>query len=390
LITALTPAESLSLDPRRVLSGHRVRLLLGGAEAYPAMLDAITSAEREILLETYIWASDHTGRRFIDAVCIKAQEGVRVRCIIDGAGSFGFSSHDVERMRNAGVRLSVFHPVGPWRARWGWSVRDHRKLLIVDGRIAFAGGMNLGDDYAPLDWGGKGWNDIQVAVEGPVVRELLRLFEVSWRYAMPETYADDKPEPFAPRDGFLAIQGSTSRVHSLAVGRFFGRKIIQHHLTHAFSKARDHIRIQAAYFVPNRRLRLSLIRAARRGVDVRIMMPKHNDVPFLGYASRATWAPLLRNGVKLFEWLPGMLHSKTASVDGEWCMVGSYNLDARSLHYNWEVSIEVLDPAVAVALEAKFTEDEWSCEQVDGQAFRHRGMWQRVRERFFHLFRLWL
>jgi cardiolipin synthase len=390
LTTALARAESLSLDPRRMHSGHRVRLLLGGEEAYPAMLAAITAAEREILLETYIWASDHNGRRFIDAVCIKAQEGVRVRCIIDGAGSFYFSSADVERMRNAGVRLSVFHPVGPWRARWGWQVRDHRKLLIVDGRIAFAGGMNLGDDYAPADWGGKNWNDIQVAVEGPLVRELLRLFEVSWRYAMPETYPDDMPEPYAPRDGFLAVHGSTARARSLAVGRFFGRRVIQHHLTHAFSAARDRIRIQAAYFVPNRAVRSSLIRAARRGVDVRVMMPQNNDVPFLGYASRATWGPLLRNGVKLFEWQPGMLHSKTASVDGQWCMVGSYNLDARSLLYNWEVAIEVLDPLVSLALEAKFTEDEWSCEAVDAERFRHRGMWQRVRERFFHMFRLWL
>jgi cardiolipin synthase len=370
--------------------GHRVQLLLGGEEAYPAMLHAIAAAEREVLLETYIWATDRNGRRFIDAVCIKAQEGVHVRCIIDGAGSFGFSGADVDRMRGAGVRLSVFHPVGPWRARWGWQVRDHRKLLIVDGRIAFAGGMNLGDDYAPADWGGKGWNDIQVAVEGPLVRELLRLFEVSWRYAVAETFADDKPVPIAPRDGFIAVHGSTTRAQSLAVGRFFGRRVIQHHLTHAISAARERVRIQAAYFVPNRALRASLIRSARRGVDVRVMLPRNNDVAFLGYASRATWGPLLRNGVRLYEWLPGMLHSKTASVDGEWCMVGSYNLDARSLLYNWEVAVEVLDAQVALALEAKFTEDEPSCEAVDPDRFRGRGMWQRVRERFFHAFRLWL
>jgi cardiolipin synthase len=371
-------------------SGHRVRLLLGGEQAYPAMLHAIAAAEREVLLETYIWATDQNGRRFIDAVCIKAQEGVRVRCIIDGAGSFGFSGADVERMRNAGVLLSVFHPVGPWRARWGWTVRDHRKLLIVDGRIAFAGGMNLGDDYAPRDWGGRGWNDIQVAVEGPLVRELLRLFEVSWRYAVPETFEKDEPRHIAPRDGFIALHGSTARAQSLAVGRFFGRRIIQHHLTHAISAARERIRIQAAYFVPNRAVRSSLIRSARRGVDVRVMLPRHNDVPFLGDASRATWSSLLRNGVRIFEWLPGMLHSKTASVDGEWCMVGSYNLDARSLIYNWEVAVEVLDPQVALALEAKFSEDEWSCEAVDPEQFRTRGMLQRVRERFFHAFRLWL
>src|SRR3954465_13032979 len=185
-----TLSTALCLAPERMLPGHRIQLLFGGAAAYPAMLEAIASAQVEILVETYIWASDANGRRFVDAVCIKAQEGVRVRCVIDGAGSFGFSGADVARMRAAGVLLSIFHPVGPWRARWGWQVRDHRKLLIVDGRAPSPGGMNLGDDYAPLDWGGKGWNDIQASVEGPLVRDLSRLFEVSWRYAVPETFED--------------------------------------------------------------------------------------------------------------------------------------------------------------------------------------------------------
>jgi cardiolipin synthase len=370
--------------------GHRVRLLFGGEEAYPAMLQAIAAAEREVLLETYIWASDRNGRRFVDAVCIKAQEGVSVRCIVDGAGSFGFARADVERMRNAGVRLSVFHPVGPWRVRWGWQVRDHRKLLVVDARVAFAGGMNLGDDYAPKGWGGKGWNDVQISVEGPLVRELARLFEVSWRYAAPETFPDEKPAFIAPRDGFVAVHGATTRAQSLAVGRFFGRRIVQHHLTHAISRARERIRIQAAYFVPNRAVRASLIRSARRGVDVRVMLPRHNDVPFLTDASRATWGGLLKNGVQILEWLPGMMHAKTASVDGQWCMVGSYNLDARSLLYNWEVAVEVLDASIAQALEDRFTEDEWSCERVDPELFRARGLWGRLRERFFHAFRVWL
>src|SRR5439155_24480142 len=119
--------ERLCLTPRQMVPGHRIRWLFGGALAYPAMLDAIALARSEILLEMYIWASDTNGRRFVDAVCIKAQEGVRVRCVIDGAGSFGFSGDDVAKMRSAGVLLSVFHPVGPWRRRWGWQVRDHRK-----------------------------------------------------------------------------------------------------------------------------------------------------------------------------------------------------------------------------------------------------------------------
>src|SRR5258705_11169891 len=166
-----------------MLPGHRVHLLVGGAQAYPAMLDAIAMARTEILLETFIWASDANGRRFVDAVCIKAQEGVRVRCVVDGAGSFSLAtSDDVQRMRNAGVHLSVFHPVGPWRRRWGWQVRDHRKLLIVDGRVAFAGGMNLADEDAAGLWGGRGLNHVHAQVRGPGIGDREGCFRRTWTY----------------------------------------------------------------------------------------------------------------------------------------------------------------------------------------------------------------
>jgi len=382
--------ERLCLSARQMLPGHRIHWLFGGSRAYPAMLDAIAMARSEILLETYIWASDANGRRFVDAVCIKAQEGVRVRCVIDGAGSFGFSGDDVARMRAAGVLLSVFHPVGPWRRHWGWQVRDHRKILIVDGRVAFLGGMNLGDDYAPVSWGGRGWNDVHAQVEGPVLRDLEALFEEAWSYAEPENWDASVPAPASRLPDPLAIHGSTTRVQALAVGRFVGRRLVQHHLQHAMTMANERIWIEAAYFIPNRSLRGALKRAARRGVDVRVMLPRHSDIPGLAHASRHTWASLLKAGVQIFEWLPGMLHAKTLSIDGVWCTVGSYNLDSRSLMYNWEVTLEVLDSRVAEQLEDKFRDDLESCERVDPDEFRRRGLLNRLRDWFFHLFRLWL
>ena len=393
--TALAPAPAgeshrLSLAPQRMLPGHRIRWLFGGAQAYPAMLDAIATARSEILLETYIWASDANGRRFVDAVCIKAQEGVRVRCVIDGAGSFGFSGDDVQRMRAAGVLLSVFHPVGPWRRRWGWQVRDHRKLLIVDGRVAFAGGMNLADDYAPVAWGGRGWNDVHAQIEGPVLRELERLFEVSWNYAEPENWDAALPAPGRRIPEPIAIHGSNTRVQALAVGRFMGRRIVQHHLQHAMAMAKERIWIESAYFIPNRTLRGALKRAARRGVDVRVMVPRNSDIPGLAHASRYTWTSLLKAGVRIFEWTRGMLHAKTLSIDGVWCTVGSYNLDSRSLLYNWEVTLEVLDAHVAEELEEKFRDDLEFCDPVDPAEFRRRGLWHKIRERFFYFFRVWL
>jgi cardiolipin synthase len=385
----LVPAEQLCLTPGRMLPGHRIRLLFGGGEAYPAMLETITSARTEVLLETYLWASDQNGRRFVDAVCIKAQEGVQVRCIIDGAGSFGFDGGDLQRMRGAGVRLSIFHPVGPWRRRWGWQVRDHRKLLIVDGRVAFAGGMNLGNDYAPVEWGGRGWNDVHAQIEGPVLRELHRLFEMSWRHSAPWTF-ERGPRERKPSPAPVPIHGSQTRVQALAVGRFFGRRFIQRHLQHAMGAARERIWIEAAYFVPDGRLRRSLRHAARRGIDVRIIVPRHMDVPGLSDASRYTWATLLRAGVRLFEWVPGMLHAKTVCVDGQWCTVGSYNLDARSLRYNWEVTLGVLDAEVTARLEQKFLDDLELSEPVFLEQWRKRGLLKKLRERFFYFFRSWL
>jgi cardiolipin synthase A/B len=387
---AAAELDRLCLTPQRMLPGHRVRWLFGGSLAYPAMLDAIALARSEILLETYIWASDTNGRRFVDAVCIKAQEGVRVRCIIDGAGSFGFSGEDVERMRSAGVLLSVFHPVGPWRRRWGWQVRDHRKLMIVDGRVAFCGGMNLGDDYAPKAWGGRGWNDVHAEIEGPVLRDLERMFEESWSYASPENWDAALPAPGRPMPEPVAIHGSTTRVQALAVGRFRARRLVQHHLSHAITMARERIWIEAAYFIPTRGLRAALRRAARRGVDVRVMVPRHSDIPFLNDASRYTWTSLLKAGVRIVEWLPGMLHAKTISIDGAWCTVGSYNLDSRSLLYNWEVTLEVLDARVAGELEDKFRDDLEFCAPIILEEFRERGLWQKLRERILYLFRVWL
>ena len=385
----LVPVERLALTPNRMLPGHRLRLLFGGGEAYPAMLEAIASARSEVLFETYLWASDENGRRFVDAVCIKAQEGVQIRCIIDGAGSFGFDGNDIDRMRGAGVRLAVFHPVGPWRRRWGWQVRDHRKLLIVDGRVAFAGGMNIGNDYAPVDWGGRGWNDVHAVLEGPVLRDLLRLFDLSWRTSAPWNF-EPAHEARRPALEPVPVHGATTRVQALAVGRFLGRQLIQHQIQHAFSAARERIWIESAYFIPNRALRGSLKRAARRGVDVRVIVPRNSDVPGLADASRFTWASLLRAGVHLFEWTPGMLHAKTLCIDGEWSMVGSYNLDARSLHYNWEITLAVLDRDTAARLEEKFTGDLKASEPVDPARWRRRGFLQKLRERFFYFFRVLL
>jgi cardiolipin synthase A/B len=382
------------LTPRSMRSGHRVEVLVDGAQAYPAMLAAILEARYEVLLETYIFEDDAAGRRFHHALCERALAGVEVRVVVDGAGSWGLSGESRRAMLDAGVHLATFHPVGPWRRRWGWSVRDHRKLLVVDERVAFTGGLNIGDDYAPRTWGGKGWHDVHARVEGHVVEELRRSFFDSWAYASADGEPVVRALPAAHRMHHPAAapvgDGIGACVQALAVGRFHDRRRIERHLQHAVSLARDHVYVQSAYFIPNRRWRKTLRRTASRGVDVRVLLPRHNDVPGIRSASRFTWGALLRGKVRMFEYEPTMLHAKTISVDGVWCSIGSYNLDQRSLQYNWEVSLSIVDREACRVLEERFAQDLLASVEVTLREWSRRPVWDRLREQLFYFFRLWL
>jgi cardiolipin synthase len=377
------PGDDYCFHPEAVRAGHKVDLLVDGEAAYPAMLEAIAAARREICLETYILEDDQAGDRFADALVAKAHQGVLVRMIVDAIGSFGLGDAFRRRLSDAGVKLAEFHPVAPWRRRWGWSVRDHRKLLVVDGQVAFAGGLNLADPYAPRSWGGGAWHDVHVRVEGPVARDLHKLFLGTWRYA------SDDPTPTGPARGTPAAIGA-SRVQVLASGSRRTRRHIRRHFHHAMRQARDRIYIQAAYFIPERGLRRVLRNAARRGVDVRLMLPAVSDIPAVQMAGRATYAELLRAGIRIFEWLPSVLHAKTIVVDGIWSAIGSYNLDRRSLVYNWELVIVVVDEATGGALERRFEDDLASCRAVDPEKWSTRSWWQRLMERCFYMLRRWL
>jgi cardiolipin synthase len=387
--------ERYCLNPHRMRPGHRVEVLVDGAAAYPAMLSAILAARREVLLETYIFESDAAGRRFHHALCERSLAGVEVRVVVDGAGSWGLTSSDRRALLDCGVHLATFHPVGPWRGRWGWSIRDHRKVLVVDEEVAFLGGLNIGDEYAPPDWGGKGWHDIHARVEGPAVHDLRRYFFDAWTYANSDGEPAVRALPAAhrahpPRPAPSPADGEGARVQALVIGRFRDRRLIERHFQHAVSLARSHVWIQSAYFIPNRRWRRTLRRVARRGVDLRLLVPAHSDVPGIRDASRFTWGTLLRAKVRIFEYQPTMLHAKTLMVDSSWCSIGSYNLDQRSLQYNWEVALSIVDPGACRALEEQFERDLPRSEEVSLQAWSHRGLWQRIREQFFYFFRLWL
>ncbi len=367
-----------------MLPGNRVDLLVDGAAAYPAMLSAIAAAQREVHLETYIWEGDGTGTRFAEALAERARAGVLVRVVLDAVGGFGLTEPLRRRMRDAGVQLVEFHPVAPWRRRWGWSVRDHRKVLIVDGMTAFCGGINIGDEYAPREWGGSAWHDVHARIEGPVVREIQKEFLTSYRYA-----SDENQEPVTVRRNTPAAIGP-ARVQVLASGSRKGRTRIRRNFHFAMKRARERIWLTQAYFIPDRALRRVLRNACKRGVDVRLILPRISDVRAVQYASRATYARLMRAGVQIYEWTPTILHAKTLVIDGIWCSVGSYNLDPRSLLYNWELSLAVVDRPTAAALEKRFEDDLRSCVRVDPAEWARRDMWEKILERVFFAFRRWL
>jgi cardiolipin synthase A/B len=368
-----------------IVGAHRVRLLKDGAQAFPAMLEAIGLARSTVCLETYILRDDRTGERFADALIERARAGVEVNLMFDAWGS-SVSNAYLLRLRTAGVRVVAYHPVrfslqtlrlfGPGLAR------DHRKALIVDGRVAFTGGINLADDYAPALEGGGGFRDTHLCLEGPAAAELQYFFLRTWRRA--------RGAPIdAPR---YAIDGRRAdpSVHIIASDMRRGRSAIRETYRTAIRNAQKTIYITNAYFLPTLRLLRALRRAARRGVDVRIMVAGTTDVPAVRLASRSIYGRLLRAGARIFEWTPSVLHAKTAIIDGHWTTVGSSNLDQQSLRLNLEANAIIEDPGFATEMEAMFHEDLARCEEITAEHLHAFPPWERAASWAAYMFRDWL
>lgn len=370
------------MRPEALCPGNRVGLLRDGAEAYPPMLEAIRGATRSVYLETYIFADDSTGRRFADALAERARAGVEVRVIYDAVGSIGSARDFFGAIRSAGARVVEFHPVLLAFQGFSYRRRDHRKLLVIDGREAFLGGLNIGREYDSPDHGGLGWRDTHARVEGPIVGDLSALFAELWnlsrRGADPPVAASPSPSPVA--GGAPALATSSFRFRDRwDIGRLY---------LHAIRNARRRIWIANPYFIPTRKVRTALRQAVRRGVDVRILLPGHSDSKPVLYAVQRLYARYLRWGVRLFEWPGPMMHAKTAVVDGAWSTVGSYNFDHMSLLRNHELALVVPDTGFGARLEAMFEEDFSRSREVDRQAWRKRPWSRKVLEGVFHAFRL--
>jgi cardiolipin synthase len=352
--------------------GCEVTVLRDGTETYPAMFDAIAAAKRSILLETYIFAADHTGERFRATLIERARAGVTVRVIYDAVGSFGLPEAWVDELRAAGADVIAFNPIAQWRRRFRLSHRDHRKILVVDDVVAFTGGLNLADDYASVAEGGVGWHDMHCRVRGPIVLDLARLFRRNWMRS--------GGVPYRPpaRASDMAGVGGTSFVRLLENTGRRQRTTFRRAYLHVIRAARSSVLIQNAYFLPDLGLRRALARAVARGVDVRVIVPGHSDVRLIGWASLYVLRRLAKRGVKILRWRGVMMHAKTAVVDGVWSTIGSYNFDAQSRFNNLEVTVEILDPQVGSAMVTEYDGDQALCDPFDEAAWLQTPWWRKV------------
>lgn len=365
-------------DLEEYVPGNRLTLYVRGRELYPAMAAAIEEAKDTVHLETYIFGSDRVGTLFIDLLAQKARQGVRVRLIYDSVGCLDLDPALLTRLRNAGAQTLEYHPVAPWRPRWAWNRRDHRKLLVCDGTVGFVGGMNICDEHAPLDEGGKDWPDAHARVEGPAAYDLDRLFRSVW-FRHTGRWFDSHGNPGPDKNGALAKVAANSE--------FLNRFAIREAYANALTAAREQVCIANSYFVPDWRVRRALAHAARRGVSVRVLVPGVDpDVRSVWYAMRSTYSSLLSRGVRIFEWQGPMMHAKAVCVDRQWCSVGSYNLDHRSLQHNLEVNLHALDARFAEKLMAAFEAGVAGSREITLEAWRRRPWRERLLEEFWASF----
>lgn len=388
----LAVEQAISGSP--LTAGNKVELLQDGPTTYRAMMSAIEGARDHINMETYILDDDDVGRRFATALVAKQLEGVQVNLIRDSVGTLGTPSEFFAGLSNAGVKILEFNPLNPLVAKAGWDVnqRDHRKLLIVDGRTAFLGGINISSVYSGGSFsqhsrkrpgGALPWRDTDLQLEGPVVGELQKLFIDTWERQKGEPLAERNYFPPPERKGndvVRAIGSSPDEPYSLIYAT----------LISALRSAETEIWLTNAYFVPDPQLLAALKEAAGRGVDVKLILPSSTDSWLVFHAGRAYYAELLIAGVKLYERRGALLHVKAAVIDGVWCTVGSTNLDWRSFLHNQEVNAVVLGPEFGDKMRRAFLADLAQSKSILLKQWRNRTLNVRAKELIGRLWEYWL
>jgi cardiolipin synthase len=361
-----------------IVSGNRVTSLLNGDEIFPAMLSAIRSAKRSITFETYIYWSGEVGRQFTNALSERARAGVKTHLLIDWVGSGKMDAAMLDQMEKAGVRIVRYRPLR-WYTVDRLNNRTHRKLLVVDGRVGFTGGVGVADHWQGHAQDPDHWRDSHFRVEGPAVAQLQAAFMDNWIESRGEVLDGDDYFPTLTRAGDQHAQ-----VFRSSPGDGSASMRLMYLL--AIASAARSIRIANAYFVPDGLVVDMLVQARGRGVEVEIITPGPVlDAQIVRRASRAKWGPLLRAGVRIYEYQPTMYHTKVMVVDDLWCSVGSTNFDDRSFRLNDEANLNVLDAAFAREQARVFVEDRARSREVTLEEWERRPFSERVQERFARL-----
>jgi cardiolipin synthase len=374
-----------------------VTLLWKGKDSFDVIFNAVNEAERLICLQFYIFKNDETGKDLSELLRNKSRGGVPVYLLYDHFGSIGTPSRFWKEMKAAGIKIRASHPF-KWTAPFRYVHRDHRKLIVIDLKKAFTGGLNIANEYSGfhLRRRGRGWRDTGLMLEGPIVEELFETFSRSWYTWKGETIflkAENEPS-MAARQGAGAANyplgsggGRDLPALPIFVYSLKGRSRMRNLFRYSLDHSRKSVFLTTAYFTPSRRMIASLEKAVKRGVDVRLLVPGKSDIPAASYAGRAFFSRLLKAGVKIYTYLGEMLHAKAYLFDEHWSIIGSTNLDYQSLMYNDEGNVGILDYGFASRMSEIFEEDIKNAIRIELETWRQRPLLDKMKEHVSALFR---
>ena len=362
------------------VSGNRVQTLLNGDQVFPAMLNSIREAQRTITMESYIYWSGKTGEEFSKALIDRAQNGVRVHLLLDSVGAGKLDKSLLKKMTDAGVQVQHYHPV-LWFTITRLNNRTHRKIMVVDGKVGFTGGLGIADQWLGNAEGPGHWRDTHFKVEGPVVGQLQAVFMQNWMKTSGELLDGENYFPKIDKKGDQLAQVSMSSANE-------GSENARLMYLLAIACAQKNILMSNAYFVPDALSVQTLVAAARRGVHIRIIAPgKVTDTKFVRRASRSRWGDLLKAGIEIYEYQPTMFHCKVMVVDGLWSAVGSTNFDNRSFRLNDEVNLNVVDRGFASEQADVFQDDLAHSTRITYEGWKNRPITEKLKEFLAGLFK---
>ena len=369
-------AQDVTDEP--LVGGNRVTILERTPEAFARLEAGMQSAKESLHVSFYIWRADRIGTRLSDVMIEKAREGVNVRFLYDGIGSMSLGRRFLRKMRDAGVQVVPFAAGQSFRDRWSINLRNHRKIVVIDGDIAFTGGMNVGDEYLGRNPSYGFWRDTGVEIVGPAAARLQVVFARDWYHATGEALTDPALYRADVVPGDAAVQtlsGGPDDVVPVFWTLFFA----------AVTAATRSVTLSTGYFAPPDHLLMALTTAARRGVKVRLLTAGKNTYVHTLWAGRAYYAHLLRAGAEVYEYQRGLYHAKTAAVDDVWWLVGTPNLDMRSLMLNFEDAVAGYDPEIVAELEREFDRDIEHSRRIDPETWEKRGVRHKLTEEAFRL-----